>query len=67
MQECENEELFESVGRKIWVNEFRNVKMLGQLAPIQFFMTLFILKDLAHCFEEHIFDLHVNINNYKKI
>ena len=65
MQEFENEELFESVGRKIWVNEFRNVKMLGPLAPIRFFTTLFILKDLAHCFEEHIFDLHVDHNKSK--
>lgn len=65
-EECENEEVFESVGRKVWVNEFRNVKCLGRLAPIRFFTTLFILNDLAHCFKEHIFDLHVDFNNFKE-
>ena len=48
------------------MNEFRNVKCLGRLAPIQFFTTLFILNDLAHCFKEHIFDLHVDFNNFKE-
>ena len=35
LYECENEKLFENVGREDWVNEFRSVEKFDLLALIQ--------------------------------